>query len=449
MSDVPGGSANALCGHAEVVVRAWARLVAPDGARRIDVDVVPPAESVHPIDEIDRNRHQFHDLLRSYAVEQAVAEDPDAVRATAMARDLVLWYLHCVANAAQVLPQRHYIRPTQTESGPRPLSFTTHEEALEWASNKQPRHRIARPQSPGRGHHRTRRGAAVAETRRGVARRGLHSAQPRLRPPGGSRFAETIETYQRALSIRRTTGNTWADARMLYVLGDCHRAPGATSDAVESLRDAKACYEQTSDTTGHVRALDLLGQVLHVGGDEPDALEAWRRALEAVRSSNPTVRLRLASRRASQKLRTANRQVPEAKGYDVDVSSFILPGAQSLVSSILADGWAQARGALARRWSQRGAINQQAAEQELDKGHELSEYIGAAGENRRELLETYWTGYLAGLGAAHADLLEAIRELGQAQRLAPPGSTVHNSNTGTVGTLLQAGDVHGNISFGR
>lgn len=133
----------------------------------------------------------------------------------------------------------------------------------------------------------------------------------------------------------------------------------------------------------------------------------------------------------------------------MDVSSLILPGAQSLVSAILADSWAQARSALARRWSKKGAISQQAAELELDQGHELSRQIDGEGEGRQRLLEAYWTGYLAGLAASHADLLDAIRDFGHAHASTPQGTTVHNANTGTVGTLLQAGDVHGNISFGR
>ena len=133
----------------------------------------------------------------------------------------------------------------------------------------------------------------------------------------------------------------------------------------------------------------------------------------------------------------------------MDIASFILPGAQSLVTSILADGWSAARSALARRWAKKGTISQQAAEMELEKGHELAQHIGGEDGERQKLLETYWAGYLAGLGASHADLIEAVRELGDAQESAAQGTTVHNSNTGQVGTLLQAGDVHGNISFGR
>lgn len=149
----------------------------------------------------------------------------------------------------------------------------------------------------------------------------------------------------------------------------------------------------------------------------------------------------------------------------MDPLTFLLPGTQSLVSTILAEGWTQARTALARRWSKKGAISQAAAEQELERGHALSLQIAgeSAGhaeaaaspdaEGRRALLEAYWTGYLAGLSAGHADLFDAIRELGAARDSGPTssrGSEVHNSNTGSVvGNVVQTGDVHGGFTIGR
>ncbi len=133
----------------------------------------------------------------------------------------------------------------------------------------------------------------------------------------------------------------------------------------------------------------------------------------------------------------------------MDVPPLVFPGAQALVSSILMDGWEQARSALARCWSRKGAISRQAAEQELDKGHALSQYIDAPAGLRQRLLETYWTGYLAGLAAGNASLLDAISELEPTQTWLARESSVHNSNSGVVGTLLQARDIHGDMTFGR
>lgn len=133
----------------------------------------------------------------------------------------------------------------------------------------------------------------------------------------------------------------------------------------------------------------------------------------------------------------------------MDPLSIVVPGAQSLVSAILTDGWAQVRGALARRWSNRGSISQGDAEHRLDTGHEQSLVVAGDGEDRHARLEAYWAGYLAGLAADHADILDAIRDLGAHSAQGSQGTVVHNSNTGSVGTLLQLGDVHGDISFGN
>jgi hypothetical protein len=128
--------------------------------------------------------------------------------------------------------------------------------------------------------------------------------------------------------------------------------------------------------------------------------------------------------------------------------SVVLPGAQSLVSAILADGWAQVRAALAQRWSKKGAITQQAAEQRLDTGHEYALAVAGDGEDRHARLEAYWAGYLAGLAVGQGDLLEAVRELTSSLASQSRGETVHNTNTGTVGTLLQVGEAHGDITIG-
>jgi len=133
----------------------------------------------------------------------------------------------------------------------------------------------------------------------------------------------------------------------------------------------------------------------------------------------------------------------------VDASTVILPGAQSLVSAILTDGWAQARGALARRWSGAGTISREAAERRLDAGHEQASTVAGDGEDRRVRLELYWAGYLAALAADRAELLGVLRELHACSATAARGTTIHNSNTGRVGTLLQQGDVHGGISIGH
>jgi hypothetical protein len=135
----------------------------------------------------------------------------------------------------------------------------------------------------------------------------------------------------------------------------------------------------------------------------------------------------------------------------MDLGSVVLPGAQSLVAAMLGDAWATARSAFARRWGRDGADGGVAAEQRLDEGRSQALALAGDGPDRRARLEVFWAGYLAGLLAERPDLINAVREIGAGQ---PPSThnethnTNTNSNTGTVhGSLLQAGDIQGNISF--
>jgi hypothetical protein len=89
------------------------------------------------------------------------------------------------------------------------------------------------------------------------------------------------------------------------------------------------------------------------------------------------------------------------------------------------------------------------AQQHLDTGHEHALKVAGDGDDRQTRLESYWAGYLAGLAVGQGDLLEAIGELNVSLTARPQSTTVHNTNTGTAGTLLQLGDVHGNITFGN
>ena len=122
----------------------------------------------------------------------------------------------------------------------------------------------------------------------------------------------------------------------------------------------------------------------------------------------------------------------------MDPASFVLPGAQSLVTEILSDGWAQARAWLAQRWSRHTGTSQADLERRLDDAREQSASFFAAD---RAALEAYWAGYLAALIGEHPGLAASLRE-------SRPG--VSNTVSGTVtGNVIQAGTIEGGISFGR
>jgi hypothetical protein len=140
----------------------------------------------------------------------------------------------------------------------------------------------------------------------------------------------------------------------------------------------------------------------------------------------------------------------------MDLTSVFLPGAQSLVTAILTDTWAQARAAVAKLWVGRHAAATEAqAARELDAAK--SQALELAGEgpeaDRAVRMQLFWAGYLAGQAAARPELSAAFAELPALLGVGRPGaqnSTVHNIISGTVqGGAVQAGEIHGDVTFGR
>jgi hypothetical protein len=78
------------------------------------------------------DRYRFHDLLRAYAAERALAEEPGEARLVATQRVLT-WYLHTVEAVAQLVSPHRYRIPLPAP-GPEclPLSFGTLTDTLNW-----------------------------------------------------------------------------------------------------------------------------------------------------------------------------------------------------------------------------------------------------------------------------------------------------------------------------
>ncbi len=127
----------------------------------------------------------------------------------------------------------------------------------------------------------------------------------------------------------------------------------------------------------------------------------------------------------------------------------VLPGAQSLVTAILTDGWTHVRTVLAHRWSRQTNEPRTDVENRLDAAHtQASEMTADHGDNEQALLQAYWAGYLAAVLAERPALLDLLRDL-HGTLTAPDTTTfVHNTNSGTVTALVQGRDISGGITFG-
>lgn len=87
---------------------------------------------VHLLEQADRDRYRFHDLIRAYAAESVAAEESPEDRADGERR-ILDWYLHTGVAARHTLyPQLHALPVGTPPDGCQPLTFTDRSDAVQW-----------------------------------------------------------------------------------------------------------------------------------------------------------------------------------------------------------------------------------------------------------------------------------------------------------------------------
>jgi DNA-binding SARP family transcriptional activator/Tfp pilus assembly protein PilF len=212
------------------------------------------------------DRYRFHDLLRAYAAERALAEEPGEARLVATQRVLT-WYLHTVEAVAQLVSPHRYRIPLPAP-GPEclPLSFGTLTDALNWCEAE--------------------RANLVAGIRQAAAS-GLHDLAWRLAVAcfvffnRRTYWADWVETHRVALASARQTGDKRAEALVLNNLGSAFIRQGRDAAAADCFEQALAIRRKIGDLPGEAQtatniadsylrqkrfdeALDLLKRVLEI-----------------------------------------------------------------------------------------------------------------------------------------------------------------------------------------
>jgi hypothetical protein len=139
----------------------------------------------------------------------------------------------------------------------------------------------------------------------------------------------------------------------------------------------------------------------------------------------------------------------------MDLTTAFMPGAQSLVTAILTDTWAQARTTVAKLWSRRGggsgAVDQ--AGRELDAARSQALELAGSGTEaeRADRMRLFWAGYLAGQAAARPELAAMFAELPTllGARASQASSFQNNISGSITGTAVQTGDIHGDFNINR
>jgi tetratricopeptide (TPR) repeat protein len=227
----------------------------------------------HLLEEIGRDRYQFHDLVRVYAAECAQISEPESQR-TAAIRRLLTWYLHTADAFSRAFdPDAPHVHLDPPEQPCTPLVFATYRQALDWAqaesANLIP---IARQA--------TAVGDDATAWKLPVALLGIFALYRRT--------ADLLPALHFALAATQRLGDRYAEAWILNCLGEVYEQADSSERTVEFCRRALAIWDESGDPWGqwaawHNQGMSLLGLERF-----DEAMNCFQQALIAARrTSNP------------------------------------------------------------------------------------------------------------------------------------------------------------------
>ena len=258
--------------------------------------------------------YSFHDLLRVYAAERVVADEPVPVRQDAIAR-LLAWYLH-TASAADTLVSPHRDRPALDPVPPGcvPLSCADVASALRWCEAERENLVAATQLAADYGHNDlawklpvavlgsfdrlsyraewiSSHLIALASARRVADRRAegwtlnnlgmVYSQQQHI--------DEAISRFEEALEIRRQIGDLRGQAISTINIADANLRLGHSAEAVEQLQRALSLQREAGYRYGEGAVLTGLGEAhLNLGhlGEAIGYLQQGRQIFVEINARN-------------------------------------------------------------------------------------------------------------------------------------------------------------------
>ncbi|HEX4830737.1 MAG TPA: BTAD domain-containing putative transcriptional regulator [Trebonia sp.] len=236
-------------------------------------DVLEALVDAHLLESPEAERYRLHDLLRVYATERAMAQEPPSERRAAVER-VLNWYLAAADAAAAVNSPHRYHLPVDGLGDVRPLSFLSAEESLAWYDLE--------------------RANLVAATRQAASERldQLAWQLPAALFPVFNRrgnWADCAATHRVALDCARATGNRQAEGWVRHNLG-LALARMRDKEGLRYLEDALAIRREISDTAGEVQAaLNIADAYYQLEGPQV-ALKYMVAGLEVVRETGRSTR---------------------------------------------------------------------------------------------------------------------------------------------------------------
>ncbi len=187
------------------------------------------------LDQHTPGRYQCHDLLRVYAIEQAVHEEPEPLRRAALHRVLD-YYLHTSFAAIQhIVPHRNFITLQVSQPGTVAGQITDHKQAWQWftAEHAVLLDAIDHAATDGFDIHAWQLPWTLSAF---LNRRG--------------HWNDYAATQQTAVAAADRLSDRAAQALALGLLGHAHARLGRSADALDSLQQALTLQEELSDRDG-------------------------------------------------------------------------------------------------------------------------------------------------------------------------------------------------------
>ncbi|MFI0483107.1 ATP-binding protein [Actinomadura sp. 9N215] len=225
--------------------------------------------SAHLIEPGPGGRFQFHELLRSYAMDRSRRKDRGDDRNRAVRR-MLTWYIY-TADAAQtwINPQERNVSLPRAEEGVEPLEFDSYDGAVRWYERE--------------------RANLVAATRNAADNElpehawklsvVLRNIYMRFNP-----FEDWVTTSRIGLEAARSAGDRQGEAELLESLGMAYTQSHELERGAESHTAALLIRRESGDREGEALSLNALGLVHLRSRRLREALEMFERGMDVYRA---------------------------------------------------------------------------------------------------------------------------------------------------------------------
>ncbi|HEY3751345.1 MAG TPA: BTAD domain-containing putative transcriptional regulator [Pseudonocardiaceae bacterium] len=256
-------------------------------------------------------RYRFHDLIRTYAKERAIAEEPEQDRRRALRR-LLDWYVRTSnAASAMLMPLGRRTESDYPPDAPQPLSFASYQDAMEWNDTELTAIVVLVPLAADLGEHDVasqlptsmwayfaiRRLLEVLIETHTVA---LESArldydrqmQAVVLNHLGIAYADngqldlSLDRFSESMQLRKETDDDWGRAAVLNNLGALHLRMNNYGTAIVYHEQALEVFRQIHDEGAEAQTLNNLGEVWLRRGDVGRSIDCHTAAIEMFRRLN-------------------------------------------------------------------------------------------------------------------------------------------------------------------